>query len=305
MASIRTLSGPRRAVIAAIAVVSAGAAAAIAIGLGVPATAHTQPGNRPVQAGSRYLALGDSVTFGYREAANPPPPDYTDAKNFVGYPEDLGAELKLRVANSSCPGETSASFIDASAPSNGCETAAGGTGPGYRAYPLHVAYSGSQLSYAVNYLRRHRDTRLVSLMIGANDAFLCQETTADKCVSELPTVLGRIGTDVNKILREIRQKAHYGGQLVIVNYYSTNYADPTQRASSQALNSTMDDAAAPYRVRIADGFATFQRAAEQAGGDSCAAGLLTKLTTGGCGVHPSVAGQELLAGAVERAITTA
>jgi hypothetical protein len=63
------------------------------------------------------------------------------------------------------------------------------------------------------------------------------------------------------------------GQLVIVNYYSLKYADPASTAASQALNQAMDTAAAPFDVRVADGFGAFQTAAVQAGGDSCAAGL--------------------------------
>ena len=64
----------------------------------------------------------------------------------------------------------------------------------------------------------------------------------------------------------------------------------------------MDSAAKPFHVVMADGFAAFRAAARQSGGDSCKAGLLTQLTTGGCGVHPSLAGQALLALAVEQAI---
>jgi lysophospholipase L1-like esterase len=254
--------------------------------------------HRPVTAGSYYLALGDSVTFGYREPANLPTPNYADPTSFVGYPENVGAELAVKVANPSCPGETSASLIDNTQPSYACETPTG-----YRTnFPLHVSYPNSQLDYAVQFLRQHRDTRLVSLMIGANDGFLCQATTADHCVSELPSVLAKVSANVRTILDRIRDDGHYRDQIVIVNYYSTNYTDPIQNAQSQALNNAMDSAAAPFHVTIADGFTTFQKAAAQTGGDTCAAGLLTKLTTGGCGVHPSVAGQELLAGAVERAV---
>lgn len=260
-------------------------------------------GSAPVRAGSGYLALGDSITFGYREAANKPTPDYTAANNFAGYPEDIAAELSLTTTNAACPGETSASLIDASAPNNGCENAEGTSGIGYRdVFPLHVAYQGSQLHFAEHYLRRHHDTRLVSLMIGANDAFLCQDTTADHCVSELPSVLQQISRNVATILKRIRRVGHYHGQIVIVNYYSLNYSQPLANAQSQALNQAVHSAAAPYRVEFADGFGAFQQAAAQANGDTCAAGLLTTLTTGGCGVHPSVAGQQLLAGAVERVI---
>src|ERR1700682_4758095 len=81
------------------------------------ATAAATPG--PVTPGSRYLALGDSVTFGFQENFVIPAPNYHDPGSFLAYPEQLGAELHLIVANAACPGETSASLIDSSAPSNG------------------------------------------------------------------------------------------------------------------------------------------------------------------------------------------
>lgn len=288
---------------------AAGLAAAITLTSAAPAAAAgvstaQPPGGHHARAwpGSAYLALGDSVVFGYREATNLPAPNYADARSFVGYPEDVAADIGLHAVNASCPGETSASLIDASAPSTGCESAPGGTGPGYRdLYPLHVPYAGAQLDFALRYLAQHRAVRLVSLMIGANDGFLCQETTADHCASELPAVLNRIAANVSTILDRVRATG-YSGQIIVVNYYSLDYADATQTAQSTVLNQVMDTAAAPYRVSVADGFRAFQRAAVQAGGDTCRAGLLTQLTTGGCGIHPSVAGQQVLAGAVERAI---
>jgi lysophospholipase L1-like esterase len=253
----------------------------------------------PLRPGTAYLALGDSVTFGYREPNSVPPPNYFDQHSFVGYPEDVGADLSLVVANAACPGETSTSLITGTEPSNGCEA-------GYRsAYPLHVHYTGSQLDYAVRYLETHRRTELVSLMIGANDGFLCQKTTADQCASELPTVLQTIAANVATILGRIRTQAHYAGQIVIVNYYSLDYRSALQNALSTGLNQAMDAGAAPFNVEIADGFAAFQQAAAAAGGDPCAAGLLTVLATGGCGIHPSFAGQQVLADAVERVVSTA
>lgn len=80
------------------------------------ATATAKPAPK-VTSGSRYLALGDSVTFGYQESPVVPTPNYHVASNFLGYPEMLGAELRLKVANAACPGETSSSFINTSAQS--------------------------------------------------------------------------------------------------------------------------------------------------------------------------------------------
>jgi lysophospholipase L1-like esterase len=260
-----------------------------------------------VTKGSTYLALGDSVTFGYEEAQVVPAPNYPDATSFLGYPEILGSELHLKVVNAACPGETSASLINATAQSNGCENTPGGGNVGYRTkFPLHASYSGSQLAFAVSYLKKHHDVRLVSLMIGANDAFVCQETTADHCQSpsELAGVITGIGNNVKTILSQIRNKAHYRGQIAIVNYYSLDYSSQLDKAQSGLLNQTMDSAAKPFHVEVADGFGEFGLGAAHSGGSTCKAGLLTQLTgtTAPCGIHPSYAGQSLLALALEKAI---
>ena len=271
---------------------------------------HERPAakrNLPVVPGSQYLALGDSVTFGYMEAGVVPTPDYHNAANFPGYPEQLGAALRLKVANAACSGETSSSLIDPKAQSNGCENSPGHPNTGYRTmYPLHVKYSGSQLAFALSYLKSHHKVRLVSLMIDANDFFVCEETTSDACGSstEQNATAATVTKNIHTILSSIRDKAHYRGQIVIVNYYSLNYASPAISAQSQLLNKVQDAAAKPFHVRIADGYGEFQAAAAHsgAGGDTCKAGLITRLSSGGCGIHPSYAGQALLAQAVEKAI---
>jgi len=289
---------------------SAAVAAVICIGVTVPAASSFATAQRaaPSPAAvsrptSWYLALGDSVTFGYREGNTKPPPNYLDAKSFVGYPEDVGAALGMRVANASCPGETSASLIVENVQSNGCENSPGG-GPGYRMFfPLHVRYSATQLQFAVQFLRSHPTTRVVSLMIGANDAFLCEETTKDGCKSELAGVLRQISDNVADILTVVRHEAKYTGKIIILNYYSLDYAIALDDAESILLNLAMDRGAKPFNVHIADGYAAFKAAALHSGGNTCKAGLLTQLTGGGCGVHPSAAGQAVLALAVEKVIT--
>jgi lysophospholipase L1-like esterase len=254
----------------------------------------------PLTRGSTYLALGDSVTFGYQEPNVVPPPDYDDPSSFHGYPEQIGAQLHVRVANLACPGETSASLVKFRAPSFGCENA-------YRsAFPLHVRYKGAQLAYAVSFLRAHPSVRLVSLMIGANDAFLCRTKTTDGCASpgEQRALVATITRDTRGILSQIRTRAHYTGQLAIVNYYSVNYAVPSISQQSLLLNHIVDTAARPFHVVIADGFGTFRAASFRFGQNPCQAGLLTELdgNSGSCGVHPSYSGQALLAQALIRAV---
>ena len=90
---------------------------------------------------------------------------------------------------------------------------------------------------------------------------------------------------------------------MIVNYYSLNYSVPAVNAQSQLLNKVQDDAAKPFGVKIADGYGELETASAHSGDNTCTAGLLTQLSAGGCGIHPSYAGQTLLAQALEKTIT--
>lgn len=245
-----------------------------------------------------YLALGDSVPFGYQPAAVGP--DYRDPNNFVGYPEVLARHRGLRLVNASCPGETTASMIDPKAQSNGCENSLGSPF-GYRTlFPLHTAYAGAQLDFAVSYLRSHRRTRLVSLSIGANDVFLCQRTTTDQCTgTDFAVTVAQVEKNVRTILSTLRHRAHYRHRIAVVSYYSTDYRDPVLTGGVVALNAAVARSAAANRAVVADGFNAMRRAAASAGGDTCAAGLLIALPTGGCDVHPTRAGHRVLARALD------
>jgi lysophospholipase L1-like esterase len=264
----------------------------------------------PVVAGSNYLALGDSVSFGYREANTSPAPNYEDAASFVAFPEVVASDLGLNLANLACPGETSGSLIHPRVPSNGCESDPGADGQsvpgGYRAaYPLHVKYTGSQLAAAVANLKADPDTRLVTLMIGADDLLLCLETTKDKCASrsEQKAVLSHLGNNLETILKGLRATG-YRGQIVLVGYYSLNYNSPFWDGFSKRLNGVMQKVAAAFNAEYANGYAAFDAASHFSGGDSCTAGLLTQWYTDGklngtCGVHPSRAGAAVLASVVD------
>ncbi|WP_037323013.1 SGNH/GDSL hydrolase family protein [Amycolatopsis thermoflava] len=254
----------------------------------------------PASAGQHdYLALGDSVAFGYRPPAVTPPADYFDASNFAGYPE----RYSPNVTNASCPGETTASMIIPGAQSNGCENSVGSPF-GYRTiYPLHVSYSGTQLEYAVWFLKTHPRTRLVTIDIGANDLFVCQQTTPDQCTgASFPVELQRISRNLTTIFAALRGAARYRHDLVLVSYYALDYRDPVAVAQVQALNAALAGPTLRFGGVVADGFGAFQEASRSTGGDPCAAGLLIALPTGGCDVHPTAKGHAVLAGAVEDAV---
>jgi lysophospholipase L1-like esterase len=256
----------------------------------------------PVTRGSGYLALGDSVSFGYQEPTVVPAPDYTNAANFAGFPEIVASDLHLKLTNLACPGETSSSLIKSSAQSFGCETSLSPTSPAYRTtYPLHTKYTGSQLSAAVKYLKANPKTRLVTLMVGANDYFLCVATTADQCQSatEQIGVVGTVAKNVRTIVTTLRNRAHYNGQLVLVGYYATSTALAT---ATEGLDAQIKQAGHGFKIEYANAFNSFAAASVHAGGTACSAGLLTELSTGGCGVHPSAPGQTLLASTVIRSL---
>jgi lysophospholipase L1-like esterase len=263
------------------------------------------PSAPPVQVSGEpgYLALGDSIAFGYR-----PLPSFADYRNpaaFTAYPEDVARALKLNLVNAACPGETTASMINTGAPSNGCETNARG-GPGYRRIaPLHVSYRGSQLSYAVQYLQQHPDTQLVTIGIGANDLFRCEATTADHCAGpDLGRTLAGLTANLDTILSAVRNQAQYRHTLVVVTYYALNYGNAASVTPVEALNAALAGPAARYGARLANSFAAFRAASARAGGNTCAAGLRIKLASGGCDLHPTALGQQVLAAAVEAALRT-
>jgi lysophospholipase L1-like esterase len=277
-------------------------AAVLAVGLAPSLSASAASTSRASGPTGTYLALGDSVAFGYRPANASPPPDYNDPSTMVGYPEDAGRALRLSVANASCPGETTGSMIAVGAQSNGCENSVGSP-VGYRTlWPLHVSYANTQLAYAIHYLTSHPNTQLVTINIGANDAFVCQQTTPDGCVSEFPALLNQVEQNLKTIYTGIRDAAHYQGTLVALSYYSITYTNGLLVAETKALNGAIAKATKQFGGIMANGFQVFKVASGPYGGDPCAAGLLVKLPDGTCNIHPSAAGHLLLAGAIAQAL---
>ena len=260
-----------------------------------------------------YLALGDSVAFGYIPSQATPAPNYYEAPSFVSYANYVAQALRLHLTNASCPGETTASMISTTAISNGCENTLGYP-VGYRTlYPLHVGYTGSQLAYAVSFLRQHRNTRLVTIDMGANDAFVCQEIT-DGCSSagEIQKLLLSIETNLSTIYSTLRVNAGYQGPIVALNYYSLSYRTNAYGVQAEKfstlLNQAIDAAGQPFGVIVAHGFGAFGAASATMGGNVCKAGLLIPVASStnppGCNIHPSLKGHQVLAGAILAALNS-
>ena len=244
---------------------------------------------------TRYLALGDSIAFGY----NPTVP--VNLNNYHGYPQFVSIGIFQKIANASCFGETSGSFLSTTAPDFGCRQWK------QEGNPLFVAYSGTQMDYAVSYLLNNPDPDFVTINIGGNDLALLQVNCNFDVTCELaglPTVLATYGQNLFTIFTNLRVQAKYKGPIVLLTYYAFNYADPTQVGAFTELNGIASGIATSFGAKVADGFKAFQIATTPFGGDSCKAGLLIKLSNGTCDTHPSLAGQILLAATVLEAAVT-
>src|ERR1700694_760652 len=169
-------------------------AAVLALLGAIPASADGGGGGGDRNHGDGgYLALGDSVPFGFSPLLNP-----KDADNFIGYPEIVAERLGVDDVNATCPGEATGGFLSLTRTDNVCR-------PYRAANPLHVHYRRTQMAFALKYLRRHPDTSLVTLTLGANDFFrFTKDCTAGPTVGTCPLgvggVLATMYANLNKIL---------------------------------------------------------------------------------------------------------
>jgi lysophospholipase L1-like esterase len=227
---------------------------------------HSQPGVTP-QRGDRhhqpgvhrggpvrtYLALGDSLAFGYQQAKfEELLPNESPTAFDTGYVDDLAAvfrqrDPRLEVVNDGCPGETTDSFI-----SGPCE---------YQlSFPLHHPYSAgpgsSQLADALSYLGSHRNhVSPITIDIGANDALGVAEHTcafAPQCIAEhTPALIEHISTNLGLILSDLRAAAPHA-KIVVLGLY-----DPfgEKLAGSDQLTGLVNEAMAGVASTVGARFA--------------------------------------------------
>jgi lysophospholipase L1-like esterase len=251
-------------------------------------------------SGPRYLALGDSVSFGFITQAGF---EYVNADNFIGFPTYAGQSAKLNVINAACPGETTGSFLSSAAPDDGCrEFRTAGA-------QLHVSYSSTQLDFALAFLKSHPQTRLITVGLGANDILLLRAACLGDplCIeTNLPAVLVGVTGNMETILTDLRATG-FTGTSIVVNYYSVDYSNPTETALTSALNDALAAAAAQAGVVVADVFTAFQTATVPAGGKTCNVGLLNANPASEftCDVHPSQSGQMLIGKVVAQTFAAA
>jgi lysophospholipase L1-like esterase len=244
-----------------------------------------------------YLALGDSLAFGYSQAKfNSLYPNENPAAYNTGYVDDFARVLKLgdpdlQVINDGCPGETTESFID---------------GPcAYQlAFPLHHPYVGgtssSQLSDALAYLQANPGAvNPITLDIGANDALGVIEGTCKRepecVVKDAPALFAHIAANLGLILADLRGAAPRAKIIVLGLYNPFGEKLAGGDALTAELNEVMSKVAASVGARFADPLPLFNPPGALEEPTIC---LLTNMCTPLEDIHPTDLGYAVLAGVV-------
>jgi lysophospholipase L1-like esterase len=244
-----------------------------------------------------YLALGDSLAFGYSQKRfEENLPEENPAAFETGYVNDFADVLrigdhKLQIVNDGCPGETTESMID---------------GPcAYQLeYPLHHPYAGgpdsSQLSDALAYLSTHPgQVNPITIDIGANDALGVVESVCDlkpACIAEhAPALFEEVGKKLGLILGELRAAAPHAQIIVLGLYNPFGSSIVGARTLTADLNDVMAADAAAAQARFADPLPLFNPPGALEEPTIC---LLTNMCTEKPDIHPTDLGYHVLAGVI-------
>lgn len=183
-----------------------------------------------------YLALGDSLTFGYQEAkliANLPNPSPTVFDTGFVNVFQFGSSLTsssgfnasypgVQTINLGCPGETSATLLYATNSTTGCTT---------YPYSIHVNHPGqTQIQEAVAVLKANAGKVVpVTIDIGANDVLaLVVSCETESGISLTCIQAGSAATfatvqrNLGSALRQIRAVAGYT-EIIVVGIYDALY----------------------------------------------------------------------------------
>ena len=201
---------------------------------------------------SYYLALGDSVAYGFQPAkmsAGLPPSGFN-----TGYVDVFAARLrtiapKIRVVNYSCPGESTKTFV------------AGGCSGRRDVKQLHDAFKGAQLEAALAFLRAHPgQVSPITLTLGVNDLgdlveackgdFACAQARA-------PRAFAQLGSRLTSIVKRLGAAAP-NAEIILTGAWNFNVdglkqTDPLFRSA----DATIARAAAAGKADFAKTFPVF------------------------------------------------
>ena len=200
-----------------------------------------------------YLALGDSLAYGYQDAKFQAEfPNVAAASFDTGYVDGFAASIHVLrpdvgVVNFGCPGETTASYFEA------CAWHA------LKGLPLHDSYDSSQEAAALAFLNAHPDqVSPITIDLGANDALgLITDTCklSSTCIAQrLPAVLQSVAANLGRALADLRAVAPRS-EIIVMTYYNPLYVvDPATDSLVGQLNGVISAAASPGGARVADAF---------------------------------------------------
>jgi lysophospholipase L1-like esterase len=274
---------------------------------------------------STYLALGDSLAYGYHAAQFQ---EELKTKGFVnpanfddGYVDDFGKALKLfnpklQIVNDGCPGETTETMIHGSGV--GPEYCAGGpTGTPFPKVFLHHPFAGTQLEDAVA-VAKQPGVNTITLDIGANDIlqFLgstCGFPATFTCTpAQIEAEIGHVTTNVAYILGQLRAAAPKAKIVFVSQYnpYPTVLSpEGTGDATVDGLNAALKSVAASYGVSFANTARVINFSGTHGGpesGDIRTVCAFTAMCPGGtfnpaspsADIHPTKLGYAAMAGVV-------
>jgi lysophospholipase L1-like esterase len=193
---------------------------------------------------SYYLALGDSIAYGFqpdKAKAGARPSDFQ-----TGYVDLFAARLrklspKIQLVNYGCPGESSVTFTR-----GGCPALADGI-------KLHDPFRGSQLKAALSLVRAHRgQVSPITLTLWGNDLLPLSEKGKGA-----PRAIASFASRLNSILKRLRVAAP-AAEIIVTGAWNPE-ADRLKQAQPlyRSLDAAIARAAAASRVRVANTFAAF------------------------------------------------
>lgn len=240
---------------------------------------------------SYYLALGDSVTYGYQ--GSKVVPGFTAEDFNTGYVDVFAAQLRsiqptIRVVNYGCPGESSTTFISGSCPANRI------------GFPLHDPFSGPQLDAALAFLRAHPgEVSPITVTLWGNDVRELLEACGPdlSCVlSGAPATIDRLASNLDSILRQLRAAAP-NAEVILTGAWDSFVGDfAVADPLFMAMNAAMAGVVARNAARFADVFPIFNPQGDEAAETAAICTLLLICTEGDS--HPSDAGYRVLGEAV-------
>lgn len=254
---------------------------------GMPAAAFAAPPTF-VAPKRHYLALGDSIPYGYtreQSLAGLPP------SAFTSYVDRFAARLRLirddvQVTHYSCPEERTATFI-----AGPCPWLQAGRA-------LHDAFAGSQLEAAERFLRAHPGkVSPITLTLWANDtADLVTRCAGDlACIqAQAPSAIAAYAVRLRAILTRLRAAAPRA--KIIVTGVWNNFVGLFPQ--TDPLFRTLDDAIAAVSIEagttFADTLPVFNPQGDVAVETATFCTLMLTCSAGD--PHPTEAGHDAIAG---------